>query len=112
MRVAESLYMSGLLSYPRTESTAYPRGFDFTSLLAAHAAHPEWGVHARSLLDAGQPTAHSRPGAVDAGDHPPITPTTHVPSRAEVLANVRERSRAFRSGSVPRNGFLGGARCL
>ena len=38
MSVAESLYMAGYLSYPRTESTAYPKGFDFRTLVSAQLA--------------------------------------------------------------------------
>ena len=39
-------YMGGLLSYPRTESTAYPEGFDFVTTVRALRGHPEWGEHA------------------------------------------------------------------
>ena len=73
MQVAESLYMGGFLSYPRTESTAYPKGFDFASLVRAQTADAEWGEHAAWLLDGNMDT-RARSGAVDAGDHPPITP--------------------------------------
>ena len=76
MRVAETLYLAGYLSYPRTESTAYPPGTDLDAPLRAQAADTRWGGLAQQLLaqrgaHAGAPSAR---GGVDAGDHPPITP--------------------------------------
>ena len=38
MQVAERLYLSGYLSYPRTESTAYPKSFDIRGTLEQHAS--------------------------------------------------------------------------
>lgn len=71
MQVAERLYISGYLSYPRTESSAYPPNFDIKTPLSAQAQHPIWGQYASSLLQQGV----SRPrGGTDVGDHPPITP--------------------------------------
>jgi DNA topoisomerase-3 len=90
MKLAERLYTSGYLSYPRTESSKHPPGSDLRvsnqqwlsalemcslwhqGLLQVQAQHPYWGEHVRQLLD-GQFTA-PRGGGVDAGDHPPITP--------------------------------------
>ena len=71
MNVAERLYLQGLISYPRTESTAYPSSFDVAALLRTQAEHPVWGEVAAEALRSGP--VRSRAG-VDAGDHPPITP--------------------------------------
>ena len=71
MRVAENLYLQGYLSYPRTESTAYPKSFDVGNALHTLKAHTEWGAYVSRLLEVG----FTRPkGGVDMGDHPPITP--------------------------------------
>lgn len=71
MRAAEHLYLSGYLSYPRTESTAYPSSFDIRDALSIQRNHPDYGSYVQSLLSRG-PTA-PRAGH-DVGDHPPITP--------------------------------------
>ena len=71
MHAAENLYLMGYLSYPRTESTAYPGSFDIKGTLREQQNHDEWGDFVRDLLRDG----HTRPkGGHDAGDHPPITP--------------------------------------
>ena len=70
MQVAERLYTQGFLSYPRTESSAYPPNFDFHEILASQTRNPIWGQYASSLMH-----DHVKPkGGIDAGDHPPITP--------------------------------------
>lgn len=71
LRIAETLYLSGLTTYPRTESTDFSENFDFKEVLKEHITHPEWGEFARNLFTNG----HNRPKkGHDAGDHPPITP--------------------------------------
>ena len=71
MRAAEHLYLSGYLSYPRTESTAYPSTFDFRGTLNTLRGHPQLGSYAADLLSGGSTSArHGK----DEGDHPPITP--------------------------------------
>lgn len=89
MLLAEQLYMAGLISYPRTESSCYPPSFDVTTLLKDHAANPIWGEHARRVLSASSNGGVVRPprGGKDAGDHPPITPmrsATSVPGGAMI----------------------------
>lgn len=69
MRVMESLYQSGYLSYPRTETNRYPNGFDFERRLRAIAGSPIlWGVGLSS-------EARPRNGRLNDGAHPPIYPT-------------------------------------
>ena len=51
MQVAERLYMQGFLSYPRTESTGYPKDFDMLGLLQLQTHNRYWGAYVRSLLE-------------------------------------------------------------
>lgn len=47
MTIAEDLYTTGLISYPRTETDQYEQGFDFMSLINHQVQDPSWGEHAR-----------------------------------------------------------------
>lgn len=71
LQVAERLYLSGYLSYPRTESTAYPKSFDIRGTLQQQTSDGRWGKFVRDLLTDG---VNKAKGGFDAGDHPPITP--------------------------------------
>ena len=71
MQSAERLYLSGYLSYPRTESTAYPKSFDIKGTLQQQAGDGRWGAYVRELIAQGHNKSR---GGVDMGDHPPITP--------------------------------------
>ncbi|CAG8638027.1 972_t:CDS:10, partial [Paraglomus brasilianum] len=71
MSIAERLYMQGYISYPRTETTSYPKNFDLNAVLRMQQNHGIWGSYASELLENG---VHKPSGGVDVGDHPPITP--------------------------------------
>lgn len=85
MQAAERLYLSGYLSYPRTESSAYPKSFDIRATLAQQAGDSRWGPHVQNLLQVGY--TNSR-GGVDMGDHPPITPCRAAHDLTGELARV------------------------
>jgi DNA topoisomerase-1 len=72
MRVAESLYMSGYISYPRVDNTVYPPSLDLKAILRALSDVPFYREHANRLLSA---PLHPTRGNKEATDHPPIHPT-------------------------------------
>ena len=71
LQMAERLYLSGYLSYPCTQSSAYPKSFDIAGTLQSQASDNQWGSYIRNLLMEGHNKSR---GGVDMGDHPPITP--------------------------------------
>jgi DNA topoisomerase-3 len=71
MQTAERLYLSGYLSYPRTEFLAYPKSFDIAETLQEQASDGRWNSYVRDLLREGHNKSR---GSVDMGDRPPITP--------------------------------------
>ncbi len=71
MKAAEELYLSGYLSYPRTESTSYPASFDIREALNELRSSSDWGGYVTDMLKHGFTSPRS---GVDKGDHPPITP--------------------------------------
>ena len=72
MELAEKLYQSGYLSYPRTETDSFKQGFDLTTLIQNQRADGRWGAYAQRLLDTDfQWPLH---GGKDDNAHPPIHP--------------------------------------
>ena len=73
MRIAESLYMSGFISYPRVDNTVYPRTLDIEGIVKGlQSGSPALAPVCKKVL-AG-PMTPTR-GKVETTDHPPIHPT-------------------------------------
>ena len=73
MRVAESLYMSGLISYPRVDNTVYPRSLDLHDCVKTLSSVPQYASVCNELLK--QPKLTATRGKQETTDHPPIYPT-------------------------------------
>ncbi|KAF8473497.1 DNA topoisomerase [Kalaharituber pfeilii] len=87
MTIAEKLYTSGFISYPRTETDSFDDGINLRNLISKHTQHPTWGAYAQGLIDGNfrQP----RKGKNNDQAHPPIHPVACVMPTA--LANANER---------------------
>ncbi|MGN0075394.1 MAG: DNA topoisomerase I [Parafannyhessea sp.] len=73
MRLAESLYMDGLISYPRVDNTVYPKSLDLRECVQTLAAVPNYRAVCNDLL--AQPKLVAARGKQETTDHPPIYPT-------------------------------------
>ncbi|KAA0003999.1 MAG: DNA topoisomerase I [Thermoplasmata archaeon] len=70
MKIAESLYMRGLISYPRTDNTVYPPGLKMKAIVGKLAGvFPE---ESRQVMENGRKTPTK--GKKISQDHPPIHP--------------------------------------
>jgi DNA topoisomerase-1 len=73
MRIAESLYMDGYLSYPRVDNTVYPASLDLRATVRMLEGVPSYAPYAQQLLK-GEKLVATR-GKTETTDHPPIYPT-------------------------------------
>ena len=72
MKIAQNLYMGGYITYPRTETTAYSSSFDFKNNLKNLNKY----IHIEDIINNFDENIDIiNAGGVDAGDHPPITPS-------------------------------------
>jgi len=109
MRVAEDLYTQGLISYPRTDNTVYPRGLGLRGLVEKFRESP-FREAAEFVLS--HPTFRATRGRTETTDHPPIYPTGVVdpkklrPDHARIYELVVRRFLATLSpDSVARSRF-------
>ncbi|MDD1746269.1 MAG: DNA topoisomerase I [Methanomassiliicoccales archaeon] len=72
MKVAEDLYTSGYISYPRTDNTVYPRSLGMRTILEK-LRESDFKQEAEEVL--AQETIRPSRGRVETTDHPPIYPT-------------------------------------
>lgn len=73
MRIAESLYMEGLISYPRVDNTVYPSSLDLGDAVRMLSVVPQYADACTAILSEG--TFHPTRGKQQTTDHPPIYPT-------------------------------------
>ena len=73
MRLAESLYMDGLISYPRVDNTVYPDSLDLRATAKMLAGVPQYAPYVRELTSRSE--LHATRGKQFDTDHPPIYPT-------------------------------------
>ena len=71
MKIAEDLYTSGYISYPRTDNTVYPRSLSLRNVLEK-LKESDFAKEAEEILK--QETIRPTRGRVEATDHPPIYP--------------------------------------
>ncbi len=76
MRIAESLYMRGLISYPRVDNTVYPKSLDLRDCVRTISSVAAYAPVCKELL--AQPTLTPTRGKEETTDHPPIYPTAAV----------------------------------
>jgi DNA topoisomerase-1 len=76
MRIAEDLYTSGYISYPRTDNTVYPPTLSLRGVLEK-LRESEFKGEAEEILK--QETIRGTRGRSEATDHPPIYPTQAAP---------------------------------
>ena len=73
MRIAESLYMDGYISYPRVDNTVYPSSLNLAEVVRTIAGNPAYASYCDKLLAKGKLRATR--GNKQETDHPPIYPT-------------------------------------
>ena len=73
MRIAESLYMDGYISYPRVDNTVYPSSLNLAEVVKTISGNPAYAPYCSELLSKGKLTATR--GNKEETDHPPIYPT-------------------------------------
>jgi DNA topoisomerase I len=71
MKLAEELYMSGLISYPRTDNTVYPRSLNIKNILEK-LKHSSFSKEVDEVLTNGR--SYPTRGKKQTTDHPPIHP--------------------------------------
>ncbi|KAG7863699.1 hypothetical protein KL919_001014 [Ogataea angusta] len=89
LTIAEKLYNSGFISYPRTETDRFPKNMDFKKLIQSQTQSQTWGQYAQMLLNDGSKFRQPREGSHDDKAHPPIHPVIFT-SGESLNANERK----------------------
>ncbi|KAG7771442.1 hypothetical protein KL931_001140 [Ogataea haglerorum] len=89
LTIAEKLYNSGFISYPRTETDRFPKNMDLKKLIQLQTQSHTWGQYAQMLLNDGTKFRQPREGSHDDKAHPPIHPVIFT-SGESLNANERK----------------------
>ena len=73
MKVAEKLYTSGYISYPRTETNIFPKEINLSPIVESQLADNRWGAFASKIMNEFN-GPHPRAGKKSDQAHPPIHP--------------------------------------
>ena len=87
MRIAESLYMDGFISYPRVDNTVYPSSLNLAEVVRTISGNPAYAPYCAKLLAKGKLTATR--GNKEETDHPPIYPTAKATPDDMPAANYK-----------------------
>ena len=71
MKILNSLYNNGYITYYKTYSTSYGKDFDYDKVLSTHQLHSEWGKYVLKLIDNGY---NAPTKGEEVGDNLPIIP--------------------------------------
>ncbi|KAA9406537.1 DNA topoisomerase I [Haloarcula sp. CBA1131] len=82
MSIAEELYTTGYITYPRTDNTVYPDDLEEDALLDEFVGAGHFGEDAEKLLEQDDITATE--GDEETTDHPPIHPTGEIPPKVDL----------------------------
>lgn len=77
MKIAESLYNKGYISYPRTETNIFKKSTNFRKLIEIHKDNETLGSYANFLLT--NKIYPPRDGKKNDNSHPPIYPSKALP---------------------------------
>ncbi len=94
MRLAESLYMDGYISYPRVDNTVYPSSLNLAETVRTISSNPAYAEQCAKVLSIGKIVATR--GKQEDTDHPPIYPTAaatpdDLPAQSFKLYNLIAR---------------------
>ena len=84
INIAESLYMNGYISYPRTDNTVYPQTIDLAAIVKTLGESPHFSKLSKAILSL-EKIIPSR-GKKKTTDHPPIHPAS-VASKEKLKAD-------------------------
>ncbi|MFX1312478.1 MAG: DNA topoisomerase [Promethearchaeota archaeon] len=88
MQSMNTLYLNGIISYPRTDSDVYRQDFNHTEILQKFTSHSKLKTYTLNLLK--NKRINPTKGKKDLGDHPPITPLECLEKNSSKFENIMQ----------------------